>query len=117
MIRAFQNGNKSSLSKSELALYNHVKNEFSNSIGRAEKYESVTDVYGGTSKNNITDGQGYHHSTKYWNDRSSDAPAKELWAEYFSYNMANNTENLEHLKEYFPEAAKVMDAYVNDLAS
>ena len=117
VIRAFQNGNKSSLSKSELALYNHVKNEFSNSIGRAEKYESVTDVYGGTSKNNITDGQGYHHSTKYWNDRSSDAPAKELWAEYFSYNMANNTENLEHLKEYFPEAAKVMDAYVNDLAS
>lgn len=38
-------------------------------------------------------------------------PAKELWAEYYSYNMVGDQRNLDYVREYFPEAVKVMDQY------
>lgn len=110
VIDAFRSGKTSQLTKDELRLYNHVKNEFNSTTGRNAKYESVTDVYGGVSHNSLRNG-GYGHDNSYWDSRSSSMPAQELWAEYFSYNMSDNSENLAHLHEYFPEAAKVMEAY------
>lgn len=112
VINAFMNGNTSSLSNADLRLYNAVRNEFNRTTGNDVHYEAVTDVYGGVSHNALRN-NGYGHSNDYWND--TNMPASELWAEYFSYNMANDTESLQRLREYFPETAKMLDAYANDL--
>ena len=93
-------------------MYNAVRNEFNRTTGNDVHYEAVTDVYGGVSHNALRN-NGYGHSNDYWND--TNMPASELWAEYFSYNMANDTESLQRLREYFPETAKMLDAYANDL--
>ena len=111
VIAAFQNGNTNGLTNSEVRLFNHVVNQFNRTTGRDGKYESVTDVYGGVTHNLLRNNGYGHGEADYWSRRDSDAPARELWAEFFSYNMARNTENLAHLEEYFPEAAKVMKEY------
>ena len=50
----------------------------------------------------------------YWNNKNN--AGMELWAEFYSYNMARDTENLAYLKEYFPESAKVLEGYAHALA-
>ncbi len=55
----------------------------------------------------------YGHSDNYW--KTPNNANKELWAEYFSYKMAGDKENLEHMREYFPEAYKAMEAYEQHL--
>jgi len=57
---------------------------------------------------------GYGHDKDYWNDPNS--AGSELWAEYFSYNMAGDEENLNNLNNYFPEASKVLEQYAYSLA-
>ena len=79
--------------------------------------EAVTDVYGGASKNglqNTRNGRmGYTHKDSYWNDPFN--TSRELWAEYFSYNMAGNTDALNNVREYFPEAVQILDQYAEQL--
>ena len=57
---------------------------------------------------------GYGHDNSYWKDPSK--AGKELWAEYFSYHMAGDQQNLAYVQEYFPEASKVLDSYADQLA-
>lgn len=112
VIDAMKNGSPAGLNAQDRQLYNAVKNEFNNSTPNTEAYESVSDVYGGMSGNELRN--GYGHDTNYWNNESM--AGKELWAEYFSYNMAGDTENLNNLNEYFPEASKVLEQYAYALA-
>lgn len=112
VIKAMKNGDVSYLKgKEDHRLYAKVKEEITKGIGNVT-YEAITDVYGGVSNNELCGG-GYGHSNDYWKDDSK--VAKELWAEYFSYNMAGNTESLKLVYEYFPESAKGLDAYANTL--
>ncbi len=108
VIDAFKSGNTSKLSNEDLILYRSVKNQHNATTGRNEQYEAITDIYGGMSHNELRN-NGYGHDEKYWNNKAN--AACELWAEFFSYNMAGNTESMENLLEYFPEASKVMEQY------
>lgn len=120
VIKAFKSGSSDGLSKEDLKLYNAVRNAHLREVKShpSTEMEAVTDVYGGISKNALqTDKSGRHgytHDDDYWKNQSQ--TNHELWAEYFSYNMAGNTEALNNLREYFPEAAKAMDAYAQSLA-
>lgn len=114
VIDALKSGDTSKLSNEDLILYQSVKNQHNRTTGRDEEYEAVTDVYGGMSHNELRN-NGYGHDEKYWDTKKN--AACELWAEYFSYNMGGNTENLQNLLEYFPEAAKVMEQYANTLGA
>ena len=110
VIQAFKNGSSKGLSNDDLKLYNSVRKQFESSVGSNKaQYEAVTDVYGGMTGNVLRTSNGYGHKTSYWNDPTM--AGKELWAEYFSYNMSGSKENLEHLREYFPEAANVLEKY------
>lgn len=112
VIAALQSGVTSKLVTNEdLKLYNAVLHQHQRTTGSSAQYESVSDVYGGMSNNALR--TNYGHSAEYWTDKTM--AAKELWAEYFAYNMSGSMENLEHLLEYFPEAAKVMEQYANTL--
>ena len=51
----------------------------------------------------------------YWDDQKN--TSRELWAEYFSYQMAGDKEALQNLREYFPEAADLLEQYANGLAT
>ena len=115
VINAMKNGTSQSLSGANEKLFNAIRSQYESSLGNASEYEAVSDVYGGTTHNDLC--HGYYHDNDYWDSRDASAPARELWAEYFSYNMADNTANLAHLREYFPEASKVCDAYANSLAA
>ena len=113
VIAAFQSGNTRGLSKADQQLYNAVRNQHKRSTsGVAEQYEAVSDVYGGMSNNELRN--GYGHDNSYWKDPSK--AGKELWAEYFSYHMAGDQQNLAYVQEYFPEASKVLDSYADQLA-
>ena len=117
MIEAFKQGSSDGLSKADRELYNAVRNAHQNECGGGESVEAVTDVYGGASKNglqNTRNGRmGYTHKDSYWNDPFN--TSRELWAEYFSYNMAGNTDALNNVREYFPEAVQIMDQYAEQL--
>lgn len=120
VIRAFQKGSSSGLSKEDLKLYNAVRNAHLTETRQSpsEQMEAVSDVYGGASKNSLrTIGKrryGYTHKDKYWNNQNK--TNRELWAEYFSYHMAGDTEALKNLREYFPEASRMLDEYAQSLA-
>ena len=112
VIRAMKQGSNKGLSKEDKKLYNAVKNKFNSSTPNGEAYEAVSDVYGGMSGNELRN--GYGHEKSYWTDPNN--PGEELWAEYFSYNMAGDSENLNNLNDYFPEASKVLEGYAYSLA-
>lgn len=110
VIKAFQNGNPENLSDKNRELYDAILVEqtlYHNN--RGAEMESVSDVYGGVSNNALSN--GYYHRNDYWVDDQN--PGRELWAEYFSYNMARDDKALENLKEYFPESYKVLEEYAN----
>ena len=113
VIRAMKQGSNKGLSKEDKKLYNAVKNKFNNSTPNGEEFEAVSDVYGGVSGNELRN--GYGHENSYWKNNPS-GPGKELWAEYFSYNMAGDSQNLSNLNKYFPESSKVLEAYAYSLA-
>ena len=113
VISAFQSGNTSGLSNDDLNLYNAVRNQHLRTTESRAQYEAVSDVYGAMTHNKLRN--GYGHDETYWSDNTN--AAKELWAEYFSYNMAGDVENLKYLIQYFPEASKVLRKYANALSS
>lgn len=120
VIQAFQTGSSDGLSNDDKMLYQAVLNQHRRNVQGGAKVESVTDVYGGMSKNVLNEDGWYHHDTEYWLDENSNvssAVSLELWAEYYSYNMSGSSKNLENLLEYFPEASKVMEQYAISLSS
>ena len=112
VISAFQSGKTAGLSNADLSLYNAVRNQHQRTTAANESYEAVSDVYGGLSCNALRN--GYGHDTAYWDDKNK--AGQELWAEFFSYNMAGDEDSLQNLLEFFPEASQVLSAYANDLA-
>ena len=107
------------LTPRERVLYKQLGQDFVDGIPSSDspQYEAVTDVYGGASNNALRSGYSgddptrmyYGHSDDYW--KTPHNTNKELWAEYFSYKMAGDNENLEKFKEYYPEAYKAMQEY------
>lgn len=118
VIEAFKSGSSKGLSREDRELYIAVRNAHQNECGRGGAVEAVTDVYGGASKNGLqntnTGRMGYTHNDDYWNDPCN--TSRELWAEYFSYNMAGNRDALNNVREYFPEAVQILDQYAEGLA-
>lgn len=111
VVLAFAYGaNPDDLLYKERVLYKKILEYHNNSCTSGVIHEAVTDVYGGASHNALRNG-GYGHENTYWENKNK--LGKELWAEYFSYNMARSDEALENLKEFFPESAKLMDDYSN----
>ena len=112
VIDALKNGDINYLKTiDDNKLYHRVKKEVTKGINDVA-YEAVSDVYGGVSYNKLR-GDGYGHSDDYWKDETK--AAKELWAEYFSYNIAGNAESLAAVYEYFPETVKGLEAYAKAL--
>ena len=113
VIRAFQSGKTDKLTNEDLNLFNAVKNRFLRTARSGPHGEASSDVYGGMSCNILR--KGYGHEKSYW--RNKRRAGRELWAEFFSYHMAGNTENLKNLTEYFPEASGVMTEYAAALGA
>ena len=115
VITAFKSGSSRGLSKEDRILYNAIKNEFKRqtSVSSSARFEAVSDVYGGMSGNELRN--GYGHDKSYWKNDPTNV-VKELWAEYFSYNMAGDGENLTYLREFFPESYGVLEQYAHTLA-
>lgn len=108
VIKAIRSGSNKSLGKDDTLLYNAIISQHNRTTGNSAAFEAVTDVYGGMSHNQLRN-NGYGHAENYWNNKTS-APS-ELWAEFYSYNMAGDRENLSNLKDYFPTASKFCESY------
>lgn len=109
VIKAFQSGSSKGLGKEDRKLYQAVKHQYQREAGTGAEYEAVSDVYGGMSGNELRSNWG--HPADYWKDKNN--AGRELWAEYFSYQMAGNPDSLKQVEEYFPEASKVLDSYAD----
>ncbi|MDC7292341.1 hypothetical protein NXH67_02260 [Butyrivibrio sp. DSM 10294] len=110
VIGAFQNGRPDMLSQENRDLYDAIVLEQSlNHNNSAVEMESVSDVYGGVTGNVFRN--NYGHSDDYW--KNTQNPGRELWAEFYAYNMARDDQALANLKEYFPESYKILEEYAN----
>lgn len=119
VIKALQTGDKSNLTEDDRVLYERTIEEFQSQFTPNGNHESVTDIYGGVSKNQLIKDDhntniGYYHKDSYWNEGGH--PERELWADYASNHIAYNPSTIQITQEYFPEASKVMDSYAADLA-
>ncbi len=88
-----------------------------------EGNNAAGDVYGGVT-NLVISGDGiYGHfpddndisSYRYWyykDGKQTMNQSKELWAHYFACNMTGDKEAQESIRQYFPEASKVLDEIV-----
>ncbi|MBQ9867762.1 MAG: hypothetical protein IJM34_12160 [Lachnospiraceae bacterium] len=112
VIDALRINNTGELCGEDLLLYNAICNEQRSNIGSNPPFEAVSDVYGGVTHNAFR--FGYGHDNSYWAFGPYKPAAKELWAEFFAYNMARDDEALANLREYFPESAALFDDYVNN---
>ena len=116
VIDAFKNGTYNNLTFAEQAAYKKIVTEMqTNHITGGHTYEAASDVYGGVSHNALRNGYGHDDATYWSQDPAGVAPGKELWAEFFSYQMAGDTTNLNILKEYFPEASQLLEKYANHI--
>ncbi len=80
---------------------------------------SASDVYGGVTNNVINGGFG-HYGDNYWysdNGNATGKQSRELWAEFFSAKMTNDTAQLKSIQEHFPEAYKAMEAMAASMVS
>ncbi|WP_022777920.1 hypothetical protein [Butyrivibrio sp. AE3009] len=118
VVEAMKNGTRDSLPRRDKALYDKIVEEMkTNHITGGPLYEAPSDVYGGVSRNELRNGYGHDQDTYWGCDADGVKPGKELWAEYFSYQMAGDLENIEILKEYFPEASDMLEQYAKDMAN
>lgn len=92
---------------------NDLSNAVSNSSGGAKMYEAVTDVTNGITQKQLYDKSTYYRHSKenYW-DPANQMEPKELFAEYFSYNMTGDQDKIAITRDYFPEATKAIDEMV-----
>ena len=76
-------------------------------------YEAVTDVTNGITQKQLYDKSTYYRHSKenYW-DPANQMEPKELFAEYFSYNMTGDQDKIAITQDYFPEATKAIDEMV-----
>ena len=119
VLAAIRNGSTVGLSNEDLNLYNSVVNRHKYALGSEEIFytESVSDIYGGVSKNTLIADYGYGHDVNdYW-AKCPDNISVELWAEYYSYNMSGSKRNLDNLLKYFPETSKILEQYALSLAA
>lgn len=104
----------------------YVVQDYSTEL-RGTSMEAVCDGYGGITNLNIdARGGGLGHRNKndegnytYWYNEDGQPTynqCSELWAEYFSHNMAGDEEALAMLREYYPNTSKALDAMTEDMA-
>ncbi len=117
VIDGLKERNRSSIKKEDSKLYNKVVNNICEDLNLA-KSQSPSDIYRGLTYNGLK-GDWYHdleYYDKVWDENDSDynRPTRELWAEWFSYNMTGNEEAIAVTKEYFPMATIFLEEYVNE---
>lgn len=106
------------LSKTENMLLGNIQSYYSKEMKGALN-EAGSDVYGGVT-GNIIHGSYGHWSGSYWYDRNGNATfaqSRELWAEYYSYQVTGNEEAMENLRERFPKAGEFLDEMAESMAS
>ena len=80
--------------------------------------QAPSDIYGGLFGTAFL--ESWHHKNYYYNnvwDRNNanyNRPTKELWAEWFSYNLTGNEKALESTRMFFPTATEFLEEYVNE---
>lgn len=112
---------KIKLTKEERAVRLKVIDEYDNNLS-CEKYEAISDLYGGITNFVLYSSEGYgHRGTNdtgkyiYWyeNDGASTmATSKEFFAIYFSQQMVGDLQAIKATKEYFPNASELMEQIV-----
>lgn len=120
VINVMRNGGEGAdnLTENDRALRLAIRQEFNNSVNgnpsqvRRENYASVTDIYGGVTRNELRV-DGFGHPDDYW--AKGKKPGAELWAEYFADNMTKDESALSITKEYLPESCSVMDDFAKSL--
>ncbi len=95
--------------------------EFSDrSKGYLSKSPALSDKFGGVTGNKLNG--GYYHpdgevigEEDYWRTAGvlNSAPAKELWADYFSYGFRNDVEGLSYIEEALPNAYSMLEDMKN----
>jgi hypothetical protein len=107
--------------------YNNKLTPFDDYVfdGAKEYHRGVSDVYGGVTHNAIGGyaeeggaglniGTRWGHSNDYW-QQSEHNTGKELWAHFFSAQMRNDTEELEFMREMFPNAYAYMEGIAEEM--
>lgn len=112
IITALKNGNIADLSEDDRKLATYTINTFKQNLPDGRSSHSVSDIYGGATKNLLQ--EGYGHDDDYW-ETSPENKSLELWAEYYGDNIMGNKASLNTTRSYFPTATKVMDAYTETL--
>ncbi len=106
------------LTDNEKKVRQKVINKYNNSFSD-EKYEAVSDLYGGITNFVLYLKEGYGHREKndegeytYWfrdAGASTMAPSREFLAIYFSQQMSGDLKAVETTKEHFPQACELME--------
>lgn len=80
--------------------------------------EAVSDVFGGYTNNQLGGTGACHDENEYWYDsegQESKRQSKELFAEYYSYNMVGADEAIASTGEYFEESMQFIDDALNTI--
>lgn len=118
VINAYRNNTYDSLNDDDKQLYNTTRNAFIRNFPIHENaYSSVTDAYGGATKNAIRrtetgDIVGWGHDDDYWN--TGGKKDREFFADYFSQNMMGDASAVATTKTYFPTATNIIDEYAKE---
>ena len=97
------------LTAQEKTVLSSIQSQYKSDIDGAVN-EAPSDIYGGITNNIISGGYGHWKSTYWYQDGSPTyAQSRELWAEYYSYCATGDTDNLEALTKYFPNAREFLD--------
>lgn len=136
ILESFKYGHgEENLSEAEMRIREQIQKEYKQLLNGPVN-EAASDVYGGVTNLEIFGGYGHYpegfqdedndgqvdegvnvDKYKYWYrwGGATGAQSTELWAEYFSYCMTGNDEALASLREYFPEASKVLDSIMEEM--
>ncbi|MBQ8148640.1 MAG: hypothetical protein IJ040_07630 [Lachnospiraceae bacterium] len=126
VLQSIQNGGEENQLKNEELIYIRQKIlEQYNLELTGPEMDCVCDVYGGYTNLNIDAKGGYGHRPEngqknyyYWYNifgQPTYKQSSELWAEYFSYQMTGDEENLRMLRQYYPKTSEALDAMAEDL--
>lgn len=117
--KALKNNDITFLTVDEKSIYTYVVNNITTDT-RGVQREAASDVYGGVTYNVLKGGYGhkYEYYDKAWDKNDGDYynPVKELWAEWFAYQMSGNTVMANNVEEYFPTANMVLGELANELS-
>ena len=118
VVKAYKNGGYEKLNAKDKALYNAIKNRYQEDTNDSSAFNSVNDIYGGSTKNALTKNSSGErirtgHDDEYWNDTRK--LSRELWAEHYSDHITNNQLASSTTKEFLPTATEMCESYADNI--